>query len=196
MRYTLRLLTLDQLGRAATLICALELERRKNPTARALAVRDRPVGRPGGDAEPDGEEGRQRPVLGTRQDHRLQEQHAQAVADPAGGLPLVRHEVHARFVRAACRTRISRRDLRVSCVNRRCAFTGDLPLPILAVDEPIYRRLPCFLIATVDKFASLPWVGRTGALFGKVDRHDADGFYGPCDPGVGRRSRRRCCRRT
>ena len=31
MRYTLRLLTLDQLGRAATLICALELERKKNP---------------------------------------------------------------------------------------------------------------------------------------------------------------------
>jgi hypothetical protein len=30
MRYTLRLLTLDQLGRAATLICALELEREKN----------------------------------------------------------------------------------------------------------------------------------------------------------------------
>ena len=30
MRYTLRLLTLDQLGRAATLICALELERQKN----------------------------------------------------------------------------------------------------------------------------------------------------------------------
>jgi hypothetical protein len=32
MRYTLRLLTLDQLGRAATLICALELEREKDPT--------------------------------------------------------------------------------------------------------------------------------------------------------------------
>jgi hypothetical protein len=30
MRYTLRLLTLDQLSRAATLICALELERRKD----------------------------------------------------------------------------------------------------------------------------------------------------------------------
>ncbi len=33
MRYTLRLLTLDQYERAATLICALEVERRKNPDA-------------------------------------------------------------------------------------------------------------------------------------------------------------------
>ena len=32
MRYTLRLLTLDQLGRAAALICALELERQADPT--------------------------------------------------------------------------------------------------------------------------------------------------------------------
>ena len=32
MRYTLRLLTLDQLGRAATLICALEIERQKDVT--------------------------------------------------------------------------------------------------------------------------------------------------------------------
>ena len=79
------------------------------------------------------------------------------------------------------------RDLRVSCVNRRCPFSGNRPLPIPAVDEPIYRRLPAFLIATVDKFASLPWVGRTGALFGKVERSDSDGFYGPCDPGVGQR---------
>jgi hypothetical protein len=54
-----------------------------------------------------------------------------------------------------------------------------------AVDEPIYRRLLCFLIATVDKFASLPWTGQVGAFFGRVDRGDKNGFYGPCDPTTG-----------
>ena len=49
--------------------------------------------------------------------------------------------------------------LRVVCADYECDFSGDRPLPIVAVDEPLYRRLPAFLIATVDKFASLPWVG-------------------------------------
>jgi Helicase conserved C-terminal domain len=84
-------------------------------------------------------------------------------------------------------------ELRVACVNRKkradgkpqCAFTGNQALPILTVDDQIYRRLPCFIIATVDKFASLPWVGETGALFGQVERHDAEGFYSVCHPGRG-----------
>ncbi len=76
-------------------------------------------------------------------------------------------------------------DLTVACLNRKCDFTRDRPLPILAVDEPIYRRLPCFLIATVDKFAALPWKGETGKFFGRADRYDRQGFYGPCEPGRG-----------
>src|SRR5690606_6557618 len=55
------------------------------------------------------------------------------------------------------------------------------------VDEPLYRRLPAFLIATVDKFASLPWVGHSGVLLGAADRYDADGLYGPAEPGRGAR---------
>ena len=55
------------------------------------------------------------------------------------------------------------------------------------MDEPIYRRLPAFLIATVDKFASLPWVGQAGALLGRADRFEREGFYGAAEPGTGRR---------
>ena len=50
----------------------------------------------------------------------------------------------------------------------------------MVVDEDIYRRLPSVLIATVDKFAQMPWNGRTEMLFGQVDgvceRH---GFRSP-----------------
>ncbi len=45
---------------------------------------------------------------------------------------------------------------------RRARSRASNPLPIVAVDEPLYRRLPCFVIATVDKFASLPWAGASG----------------------------------
>jgi hypothetical protein len=73
-------------------------------------------------------------------------------------------------------------NLLVKCVRPQCSFAGNSWLPIVAVDEPIYRRLPCFMIATVDKFAALPWTGEVGAFFGRAERHDSGGFYGPCDP--------------
>ena len=37
----------------------------------------------------------------------------------------------------------------------------------------------------MDKFAALPFTGETGALFGNVDRADANGFYGSATPGNG-----------
>ncbi|MEI7772878.1 MAG: helicase-related protein, partial [Chloroflexales bacterium] len=53
-------------------------------------------------------------------------------------------------------------------------------LPVLVVDEDIYRRLPALLIATVDKFAQLPWNGATGMLFGQVDGYcPRHGFRSP-----------------
>jgi hypothetical protein len=79
------------------------------------------------------------------------------------------------------------RELRIVCTNFECDFSRDRPLPIVAIDEPLYRRLPAFLIATVDKFASLPWVGQAGALLGGAERHDAAGFYSGAEPGKGTR---------
>ncbi|MBI4538938.1 MAG: helicase [Gemmatimonadetes bacterium] len=185
MRYTLRLLTLDQLSRAAALICALELERQKDlkhlggwPFEIGLWV--------GLAATPN--------RMGARGDNDRYSARAKTIAfknDTRKPAPIPLEEC------PWCGTKFSAtsfslvpdddrpRDLRVTCANRRCDFTRNQPLPILGVDEPIYRRLPCFLIATVDKFAAMPWTGRVGALFGRVDRADRDGFYGPCDPGRG-----------
>ena len=75
----------------------------------------------------------------------------------------------------------------IRCANAACDFTRDRPLPVLTVDEAIYRRLPAFLIATVDKFAALPWLGEAGTFFGHVDRFDDWGFYGANRPGHGHR---------
>ncbi|MFY9630796.1 MAG: hypothetical protein WAJ94_04220 [Candidatus Cybelea sp.] len=36
------------------------------------------------------------------------------------------------------------------------------------MDEEIYRLLPSFIIATVDKFAQLPWRGPLHLLFGRT----------------------------
>ena len=77
--------------------------------------------------------------------------------------------------------------MELRCAGDNCPFTGDCPLPLVAVDDAIYRRLPAFVIATVDKFAGLPWVERAGTFFGHVDREDPWGFYGPADPGQGKR---------
>jgi hypothetical protein len=65
-----------------------------------------------------------------------------------------------------------------------CEFTGKRSpgegLPVVVVDEEIYRRLPALLIATVDKFAQLPWNGMTQALFGRVTgRCERHGYRTP-----------------
>ena len=75
------------------------------------------------------------------------------------------------------------RGLDVCCDDLDCDFHGTR-LPIVTVDEDVYRRLPAFMIATVDKFASMPWEGRTGSFFGHVERYDDEGFYGPTERGI------------
>jgi hypothetical protein len=189
MRYTLRLLTLDQLGRAATVICALELERQddveklgKWPFEIGLWV--------GQTATPN--------VMGKNGDKNSYSARARTISflndDRRKPSPIPLENC------PWCGTKFQKdsftllpdgnnpTDLRVMCVSRRCAFHGrrqERGLPILAVDDPIYRRLPAFVIATVDKFANLPWVGETAGLFGRVERYDEDGFYGPIRAGVG-----------
>jgi len=179
MRYTLRLLTLDQLSRAATLICALELERQKDteklgtwPFEIGLWVGQAATpNRMGKKGDKDENTARSRVIAykrGLRTD---------ILPIPLENCPWCGNK----FTKNSFELTPNEdqpRDLRIICVERSCLFRSHNPLPILAVDDSIYRRLPAFLIATVDKFASLPWVGETGALFGKVKSFHKEGFCG------------------
>ncbi len=185
MRYTLRLLTLDQLGRAATLICALELERQNDVSK----LGDWPfeiglwVGRA---ATPNqmGEKGDGREGTARQKTIAFKNDDSKPSPIPIEECPWCGTKFKATSFNLVP-NQDEPSDLRVTCVNRHCDFTRGNHLPILAVDEPIYRRLPCFLIATVDKFAAMPWTGQVGGFFGRVNRFDKEGFYGPCDPNRG-----------
>ena len=173
MRYTLRLLTLDQLGRAAALVCALELEREQSteqmgdwPFEIALwvgrAATPNYMGRRG---DRGGNSARVKTLRFTRD----------SSLDPP--VPLEQCPwCGSRFGRNSFHLSPNSNDpenLLIRCVQRRCEFNGiDRYLPIVAVDESIYSRLPCFMIATADKFAALPWTGETARFFRGGDLED------------------------
>ena len=194
MRYTLRLLTLDQLSRAAGVVCALELMRTGTdflgPTGRRR-LGDHPIEIGlwvGSDASPNklGSKGDKddrtayKRVLQYRKNPAKVAAPAPIKACPWCGTPFTENSF-------ACVPAAQPLNLELRCTNQDCDFTGDRPLPIVTVDEAIYRRLPAFLVATVDKFASLPWVGEAGAFFGHVDRYDPATcqFFGASDPRAG-----------
>ncbi len=185
MRYTLRLLTLDQLARASGMVCALELEREADPGRYGewpfeiglwvgKAATPNILGRKG--------DGRDDSARSKVRRYKAANQNESPI--PLAACPW-------------CATRFEPdsfsllpndddpTDLRIVCADYECDFAGDRPLPIVAVDEPLYRRLPAFLIATADKFAALPWTAESGSLLGGADRWSAAGFHGPARPGIG-----------
>ena len=173
MRYTLRLLTLDQLGRAAALICALELEREAAsdrlgtwPFEIALwvgrAATPNYMGRKGDSSDKTARARTLRFARDTSRDPPL----------PLDRCPWCGTKFSKHSFRLTPNTD-SPKNLVVRCASRRCNFGGSRRhLPIVAVDEPIYERLPAFMIATADKFAAMPWSGETAGFFRGGDPND------------------------
>jgi hypothetical protein len=183
MRYTLRLLTIQQFQRATALICACEQIRRsdekkwgKTPFRVGLWV-------------------------GYKTTPNTTDQSAESVKQAHG------HFWHGGGLGSPAQLRTCPwcgseinpgRDIKVEIYGQgrgrtliycgdplgQCLFTPkNSPkegLPVLVVDEEIYRLVPSLIIATVDKFAQMPWKGETQMLFGQVNgfcpRH---GFRSP-----------------
>lgn len=173
MRYTLRLLTLQQFQRAASLICACELIRQKEPSTwgnepfriglwvgEASAPNRTEDAKKEIDQAHDHFRGRAFGVKGTV---------AQLTNCPWCGKPIntgsdIKVEL---FKQGRGRTLQYCSDPLGECPFTR-RQSPDEGLPIVVVDEEIYRLLPSLVIATVDKFAQMPWKGETQMLFGRV----------------------------
>lgn len=167
MRYTLRLLTIQQFQRAATLLCACEVIRRsdedtwgKHRFSIGLWL--------GRQATPNLHQDSRRALTRLRVDEADDRSNpCQLESCPWCGESLPRTDPHVWIDDGdAVRTR-------VYCPRKGCDFARHASkegLPVVVVDEEIYRECPSIVIATVDKFAQMPWKGEVQALFGKVDR--------------------------
>ena len=170
MRYTLRLLTAQQFQRAAALVCACEWLRRER-----IAAGDGRWGTTpfrvglwvGSSVTPNSYEEARRQVSDSRQYERSIGGPMQLAACPWCGSPLSGSRDLS--------THDQRRRVLVHCSDPEgdCPFTPRRSpgegLPVLTVDEEIYRLTPALVIATVDKLAQLPWRAATAPLFGLVD---------------------------
>ena len=172
MRYTLRLLTLQQFERASTLICALEFLRRK--------VKDSCLGN-----EPF--------LLGLWVGYSLTPNHFQSseealkllkdsphITPPDGSpcqtnycpwcgnrltpYPNYKFDSKTKWTLLRCTNESS------PCIFTDRSFAPDKILPLVTVDSDIYTRCPSIIIATVDKFARLPFRPDIATIFGRPSR--------------------------
>ena len=183
MRYTLRLLTLQQFQRATTLICACEKIRRDSPEIWGsepfrigLWVGRNTTPNYTADADDAVKRIRNKGPMGQGQGtpHQLNN-------CPWCGMEIQpgKHIEVETYEKGRCRTLIYCGDDMGRCLFSQARSPGE-GLPVLVVDEEIYRRLPALLIATVDKFAQLPWNGRISMLFGRVDGYcERHGYLSP-----------------
>jgi hypothetical protein len=168
MRYTLRLLTIQQFQRAAALICACETLRRADAGswgARAFRIGLWVGARVTPNRTDDADDWLKQQRGGRRAPTRALGSPHQLVACPwcGAGLEAGRDITVDMTVRRT----------KVTCPDPFCDFgtsAGGDGLPIVVVDEEIYRLLPSLIIGTVDKFAQLTWRGETQGLFGRVSR--------------------------
>jgi hypothetical protein len=170
MRYTLRLLTLDQLGRAAGLVCAMELTRRQNPAT--WGTRPFEIGLwVGGSATPNQIGDLNKPAERTARYlvRAYQKNSGGSRPVPVERCPWCHSELTPQSYAFTSETATRRSELRLVCPSYACEFsrldTGGLPM--LLVDENIYDRTPAFVIATVDKFAQICWTAESGRLLGR-----------------------------
>ncbi len=196
MRYTLRLLTLQQFQRATALICACEIIRREAEVKKDWRWGATPfriglwVGAASTPNRTSHSEEALKLAVGAGAGRRLGAVGGSGSPHQLTNCPwcgskidfTTRHYQVETEKKGRGRTFVYCGDKFGQCVfsRRQSQKHDDEGIPILVVDEEIYRKLPSLLIATVDKFAQMPWKGETQMLFGQVDGFcERHGFRSP-----------------
>lgn len=154
MRYTLRLLTVQQFQRAAALITACEFMRLERsdlgtaPISIGLYV--------GADSTPNRMTDAIRAIEEEHRDHKPRSTPRQLLDCPVCGSSLPPRSYTVSEAQNA---------VEIRCSNSACETAGR-PLPVLTVDDQIYAAPPSLLIGTIDKFAQLPRREDLRRLFG------------------------------
>lgn len=147
MRYTLRLLTIQQFERASAMICACDRVRREN----SLGGNRISIGLwIGSGSTPNNIDEAQESLQKLINGEKLYEHSnpVQITKCPYCGKKLT-----------AVHYAISNNRMRITCPD-----CGELPIHI--VDTDIYEAMPTLVISTVDKFARIVWEEKSGRLFG------------------------------
>ncbi len=153
MRYTLRLLTVQQFQRAAALILACDRIRRSDPERLGMA----PISLGlyvGDETTPNRRDGARKAIEEERAGVQVRSTPRLLLACPLCGSALG----------PGCYEMTGRLEIR--CGSAACSEHGGV-LPVTTVDEDIYAAPTSLLIGTVDKFAQLPRRPDLRALFGR-----------------------------
>lgn len=165
MRYTLRLLTAQQLQRAATLICCLEAIRQEEK----IAGKQFSIGLwVGGKNTPN----KRSQALNDLDILRSNVKKNREINNPflldrcpycATQMGIVNTSDKSKVV-LGYKANKQTKTVIFSCVDTNCLFHEQIP--IFVIDEDIYDERPSVVIGTVDKFAMLAWQPKIRSIFG------------------------------
>ena len=186
MRYTYRLLTLQQFQRAATLFCACEYVRLKNPQNKEkFGSQPFLVGLwVGHDTTPNNFADAKKIIQQKRSNPNMEIEKTdpiQLLNCPWCGRELDAYNYEFQQSYDSLDNLTPRR-IQIRC-NKKCFFgklrDSERVLPLVFVDEDIRNLCPSLLIATVDKFAQISWNWKYSTFFGNVSQYCKEHGYRP-----------------
>ena len=184
MRYTLRLLTAQQFSRAATLICACETIRKtygvkvsgkktrfsKSKENECPILGDEPItiglwiGR---EHTPNKLDDAKKELHNLKQGYGSSDNNFQLLKCPWCGAQLTVEHGKGRW---GYFYESRPKHFYYQCPQDGCRFHSS-EIPVMVVDEELYKNPPTLLIGTVDKFAMMTWKEEVNKFFGADEQH-------------------------